>query len=456
MRALVLLLLALAGGCAPWRVSGDVATLKDPAARRAIVKLGVAGDLETVTKAVVTCEGCANAGAIADAEGHFTIDLGSPLTPKTLHVRAEGFEPLDFQIPAAERASYTQPPSFGFVLKRLNTPSEPVRPAPSASPCAGAIARARTRRAIVRVEALEHVSLGALVGAPDRVVVPFATVEVDRPGVSPRVYDALGGMHAARIVATDRKAGLALLALGTPIDAEPFEPGSTKSACFVALVPGEERTWVEHADFPDETRIWHAPTGSPILDETGRVAGMMLANDDVAEVHGLFDAGPATAHGRPFIFYGALAPLGFEFAPRGALWIGMQGGAGVVYRDVLSARLDVGFYLLPAPDSRCGEPPCADGGRIAISPSIGPKIRLGGIGGSEAWSIYVTPSIGYAMALQDVTHGPAFDRDAKAVLWRLAPGVAFQAGPVELATRWRIAPADLGGTTYAITAGMVF
>jgi hypothetical protein len=347
-------------------------------------------------------------------------------------------------------------------------------PALPVSKCGAVIDRLETSGAIVRVEALEHRSLGAVVGAADRVLVPFSVVEVDRPATPVRVFDAEGRIHLGRIAAVDRGAGTAILTLDWGIAATPFEMrrDDAKSECYAAVArdsssmtssgadPVHAWSWEEHASFPDEKSRWYAASGSPILDDEGRVAGVVrepAEGGGGAPARGELEAPQVGAHGRDLIFYGFMDEA-LELAPKGKAWLGWQGGVGVFYRDILSLRVDFGLLLFPPHQSEaCAEPPCADGLRLTLTPSIGPRIRLGEVFGSRLGSVVVTPSIGYALTWQSVdADSPGFDYAAPPLSLRAAPGLAVQIGPAEFATRWRIVPGDLGATTYGFTAGVVF
>ena len=200
--------------------------------------LAAQGDLKPVEGAEITCDGCAQTRVRADANGHFTLDLGSPHATKTLHVVAPGFAPAEMDVPPAARGTEHPPPLFLVLMKRVaeaTAASVPESTIPE-TPCEIIIGRMHASGAIVRVDALEHLSPGVVVGSPDRVLVPFSAVEVDRPGRAIDVYDVRGDLHHATVAATDRQAGLALLALDRPIDAAPLEVSHQKeSRCYATI-----------------------------------------------------------------------------------------------------------------------------------------------------------------------------------------------------------------------------
>ena len=460
-------------GCAPWVVNGEVSTLADPRSQARVIERG-SPEVSPVEDADVVCDGCSDAHARTDATGAFHLELGAPTAPKVLHVRANGYEPAEVEVPASRDGRGGPTTALTVVLRPLGVAAPATAPALPASKCGALIERVETSGAVVRVEALEHRSLGAVVGAADRVLVPFSVVEVDRPGTPIRVFDAEGRVHLGRIAAVDRGAGTAIVALDRGIAATPLElrREAAASSCYAAVArdawstmssgpdPVHAWSWEEHATLPDETRLWYAAAGSPILDDEGRVAGVVreLAEGAVAApARRELQAPRDGAHGRDFIFYGFMDEA-LELAPKGRAWLGGQGGVGVFYRDVLSLRVDFGLLLLPPSQSgACSEPPCADGLRLTLTPSIGPRIRLGEVFGSRLGSIVVTPSIGYALTWQNVdADSPGFDYEAPPLSLRAALGLAVQIGPAELATRWRIVPGDLGATTYGVTLGVVF
>ncbi len=122
----VVALAPLLGGCpASYGFAGEVVTKRDPAARVELVAVSnnrIASDaLVPVAGARVTCDGCDDRPIEVDARGHFAVSRGtSYASPKSivLHLSANGYEPVDLEIPRSGMGSEAGFPTLVVVLKR--------------------------------------------------------------------------------------------------------------------------------------------------------------------------------------------------------------------------------------------------------------------------------------------------------------------------------------------------
>jgi len=335
-----------------------------------------------------------------------------------------------------------------------------VSPLAAAEPAAsGNAPPAWVASAVVQVDAYEHRSWGAVVGDGRSVVVPFAAIEVDRPGWPDAiVIDSNGARLDAWIVATDRKAGLALLGVGRVITATPLRPIARVLAAGAPV----------GVSFED---------GAPIVDEQGRLVAIMgVSGFSERKPHDVIDAlarmlTPATdtagtqpappRERRRWIFYGG-GSFNTDVATKGGVWFGGTASIGARWRDLIELRLDAQTtFLLPSAKHReCGEPPCFAGGRGVLTPSIGTRIRLGGLGGSREQSIALTPSIGYALGAQVAyrdSGAPVFDVESPSTWGLLAPGVALSIGLFEAHVRVRLPRGEVTAPTFELAlAGFYF
>jgi hypothetical protein len=106
---------------------------------------------------------------------------------------------------------------------------------------------AHVTSAVVRVDAYEHSTLGVAIGDGRLVLVPFGAIEVARPGFPHAIVTDAGGVrHDAGVAATDRAAGLALLAVEHPVTATPLalrastSPGPIDTFA-IAIYPSSRR-----------------------------------------------------------------------------------------------------------------------------------------------------------------------------------------------------------------------
>jgi hypothetical protein len=343
---------------------------------------------------------------------------------------------------------------------------------------------AHVQSAVVRVDAYEHSTLGAVIGDGRLVLVPFEAIEVARPGFPHAfVIDANGVRHGAGVAATDREAGLALLAVEHPLTTTPLalSPSTLSDPIdtFAMASYSDDHAWsfypagalaaegkVAHPAVHPSATMWPPRAGSPIVDVEGRLVGLMSGGTFLmprpigvsASVLARLDGSQRAR--RPLIFYGGMT-IPFSFAPDGGLWFGLGLGFGARVRDVLELRLDAEFSALvptkSAPEGCSGK--CYAGIRGVATPSIGYRYVLGGVGGARAWPIAVTPSLGLALGLQDTSRdngAPLRDALTPSAWAEPAPGLALSVSWVELRGRVRIPIDDARSPTTELSLGITF
>lgn len=337
-------------------------------------------------------------------------------------------------------------------------------------------------RALVRVDAYEHSSLGVVVGDGHLVLVPFTAIEVARKTWPHAIVtDANGNRHDAGVAATDRASGLAILVVDAVLTTMPIEmsPKKRSDAIDVFAIPwfptsgpidatlwsfypagtlaGKERVPrpTDHLDAPRPE-----PTdGSPVIDTEGRLVAIMDATTFFApraldiRPSALRRLDGSTRGRRRVIFYGGMS-VPFAFAPDGGLWFGLVASFGARIDDAVELRVDGEFSaLVPGapkqelPEDDCSKRECFAGVRGVVTPSIGRRFVAGGIGGERAWPIAVTPSIGYAVGVQSVhrENGAALADAMMPSTWgQVAPGLTLSLSMVEVRGRVRV---PLDGTS---------
>jgi hypothetical protein len=342
---------------------------------------------------------------------------------------------------------------------------------------------ANVTSAVVRVDAYEHSSLGAVIGDGHLVLVPFAVIEVARPGWPHAiVIDTNGVRHDAGIAATDRASGLALLAVERAITSTPLamSPSRMTNAIdtfaigqYPASGPLPDAVWSFYpagalagdGRFVSDahghaTRPPPRPAeGSPVIDTEGRLVAIMGTSDFFSPsvidlpANALARLDGTTRARRPLIFYGGFGTT-FSFATDGGLWFGLTASLAARVRDVVELRLDGEFSALvpaapkaPRAEGECAQRACYAGVRGVATPSIGYRYVLGGFGGTRAWPIALTSSIGVAFGLQEThrANGATVSDAGMPSTWsQLAPGLALSIPLVELRGRVRV---PLDGTT---------
>lgn len=314
------------------------------------------------------------------------------------------------------------------------------------------------RASVVRVEALEHAVLGVVAGEPDLVVVPYEAIEVDRvDGPDATVVDRTGRRHRARVVATARDARISLLRTSGPL-AEPVPIATAPAPCLYILPALLGTTTPEAVDWHRHRPHGDVPMdGSAVVDEQGALHGIVSSPPlggertvPLERIEALLARRGQTddrAGRRSVIFYGGFPVMQFETARRGGGWWGGSGSIATRYRDLLQARLDLGLTFLVRRDTfedACGSPPCFHGVRVAATPSLGLRLRLGSLGHAEH-PIAFTPSIGWAFVAQEVfASAPAFDREAPKTFSTFAPGLSFSASLLEVGVRVRVPRGQVG------------
>ena len=317
----------------------------------------------------------------------------------------------------------------------------------------------------MRVDAYEHETLGVVIGDGHLVLVPFGAIEVGRPGFPHAIVtDADGVRHDAGLAATDRAAGLALLAVEQPITATPLplSPHRLTEAVDLFAIPhaaasgrlddgawsfypagsldahGQVRPTCPHGSNGPYVPFnpWPPGPGSPIIDTDGRLVaimgeGIFLSPHPIelpAAAIERLDGSERVR--RTVISYGGMT-IPFSFAPDGGLWFGFGAEYTARVRDVVELRIDTTFTVLvpvttPPPEA-CGKA-CYAGIRGVGTPSVGYRQVIGGFGGKRAWPIALTPSLGVAFGVQDTSreHGAsAYDAAVPSTWAKLAPGLTL-------------------------------
>lgn len=381
----------------------------------------------------------------------------------------------------ARSSSNTASWSGSFVARLFAAACALVATAPASSyadpTCPAMPSTPPPRQAIVRVDAIEHFTYGAVVEAPNIVVVPYHAIEVDKiGGTHAGVYDSDGVRHRASIYAIDRGRGLAFLRTDEPI-ADPFAVEPTRAA------DKDECTYLLRGSIPDG-RIGEYPwapnqkgspvsiaDGTPVVDAQGRLVGIfaegfferggLIPNASIDAAASNRQPEQAAAR-RSFIYYGGITIAQAEFATSGGLWWGGRGSFATRYRDLLEGRLDLGFTLLtgkPRTGNACAEPPCSEGIRGSLTPSFGLHLRLGSFAHDYESPIVLTPSIGWAFVAQYVQKSSrtvAFDEKSPGFFHTFAPGIAFSISYFELAFRMRMPRDEVRSATYELSFGAVF
>jgi hypothetical protein len=349
---------------------------------------------------------------------------------------------------------------------------------------------AHVTSAVVRVDAYEHETLGVVIGDGHLVLVPFGAIEVARPGFPHAfVTDSDGVRHDAGLAATDRAAGLALLAVEQPITATPLALSPHRMTDDVDLfaIPraaasgriddgawsfypagsldahGDIRPSCPHMPF----NPWPPAPGSPVIDVDGRLVAIM--GDGIFLSPHPIELTPANVERldgsertrRSLIFYGGMT-LPFSFALEGGLWFGLGAEFSARVHDVVELRLDATFTVLvpvksPPPDA-CGSS-CYAGIRGVATPSIGYRQVVGGFGGKRAWPIALTPSVGVAFGVQDTSrdHGAtAYDAAVPSTWAKVAPGLTLSVPFGEVRSGVRIPLDRTGAPEIELGIGFVF
>lgn len=306
--------------------------------------------------------------------------------------------------------------------------------------------------AVVHVDAYEHETLGVAIGDGLLVLVPFDTIEVARPGFPHAVVtDANGVRHDAGLAATDREAGLALLAVehpvtATPLALSPLTLGDAIDTFGVGRYRGrgplDDDMWTfypagtlagrgaQHCEAP-----YPPQAGSPIVDVEGRLVGLMSGGIFLTpQAIAITPAAIARLDGsvrerRRVIFYGGLT-LPFSFAPEGGLWFGLGLTFSGRVRDLVDLRLDADFTVLVPTRirSEACTSRCYAGIRGTFTPSIGYRHVVGGFSGMRAWPIALVPSVGVAFGVQDTSRengATAYDAATPSTWAQLAPALTL-------------------------------
>jgi hypothetical protein len=347
---------------------------------------------------------------------------------------------------------------------------------------------ANVTSAVVRVDAYEHSSLGAVIGDGRLVLVPFETIEVARPGFPHAIVtDANGTRHDAGVAATDRASGLALLAVEHPLTATPFAMSPSTLADVIDTFgivyaqssgPLTDAAWTFYvagalagrgrvqAACAHVVSPWPPGSGSPIVDVEGRLVALMgdgifLSPQPIELSAGVLARLDGSQRGRrPLIFYGgAIFPI--SFTPNGGVWFGLGVGFAARIHDVVELRLDAEFSaLIPTrnPPESCGGN-CYAGIRGVGTPAIGYRWVVGGFGGLRAWPIALTPSLGVAFGVQDTSreHGASLRDATTPSTWaELATGLALAMSFGEIRGRVRVPVDDGRSPTIELGVGFTF
>src|SRR6185503_19655015 len=97
--------------------------------------------------------------------------------------------------------------------------------------------------------------------------------------------------------------------------------------------------------------------------------------------------------------YGAFG-VDTEFATRGGGWAGVYGAFVLRYRELLEGRLDGAALASGRRGDDCHDGMCIEGGRLVLTPSIGPHLEITRIDGDRRRAIVITPNVGYALVTQ--------------------------------------------------------
>jgi hypothetical protein len=347
--------------------------------------------------------------------------------------------------------------------------------------------------ALVRVDAYEHFSLGAVVGDGHLVLVPFEVIEVARP-VWPHAFviDATGKRHPAGLAATDRASGLALLAVEHAITATPFTMSPSTMNADIGTFAVSHHPWSGPLPesvwnfYPPGTLAGRHPNGcepscrpppwpaggSPVIDSEGRLVAIMgdagffgtsvidLPANELARLDG------RTRARRPLVFYGGFGTQ-VSFLTDGGVWFGLTASFAARIRDVIELRVDGEFSGLfdsspkapRPPEEDCSKRACYAGIRGVVTPSIGYRYVVGGFGGMRAFPIALTPSIGVAFGTQDTRrdNGASAADGATPGTWaQLAPGLTFSIPLGEVRARVRVPFDGTSSPTIELGTGIYF
>jgi len=123
MKPLVALSAIVLTGCpASWGFVGQVAAPRGETQVLAVTNGSeMSSDaLVPVAGATITCDGCTQP-IVIERDGRFRVPLGTQYDappPLVLHVRADGYEPVDVEVPRAPSVSQAGPASVLIVLKK--------------------------------------------------------------------------------------------------------------------------------------------------------------------------------------------------------------------------------------------------------------------------------------------------------------------------------------------------
>ncbi len=168
---------------------------------------------------------------------------------------------------------------------------------------------------------------------------------------------------------------------------------------------------------------------------------------------------PVTPHvPNDWVVYGGISEQ-IDFAPVGGVWFGGSVSVGVRWRELIELRAEHELTFLARTAEgkpECVEPPCLSGMRGTFTPSVGPRIHLGG---SKKMPFALTPSIGFALGAQLVYRepgAPIFDVETPTTWGLLAPGVTFASGLFDFRTRVRMPRGEIRSPTFELAFGAYF
>lgn len=307
--------------------------------------------------------------------------------------------------------------------------------------------------AVVRVDARGATSLGIVFRDPYTVIAPLDPFDRDPPG-SPDawVLDVDGRRVAARLVTTARGRRLAVLRTTEPLADRPFWAASVGDDACTFGVTGDasegpaELTWSSQELRPNHTRS-HPLLGAPIVDSAGALVAIVTTTEaswsgrttaTVSDLRDVLEESSPPAPRRSalhahFVFDGV-----GQWTRGGGLWGGATYGGAVRWREVLEARLELtATFLLPSHqrDHECVEPPCVAGVRGTLTPSIGPRVHVGGM---RDLPIVLSASFGVTGGAQVAyARDGASQLDVRApnVFFAFTPGVGVGLGPAEIRAR---------------------